>query len=254
MAAAAARNRSPKIDEAEKKKVTVEVGDSAKMPDRQPPMSIGALAAQAARARKQREDEDVKESSNPSPQTTEQVLETSVSGKKNATKEAGDISDKVPDRQPPMSIGALAAQAARARKQTDGANESSNPSPQTTEQVVETSESRTLSGRTEGIEAIGGSMQISKEGEAITSNERSETESTRAENRPQNESSPEKTKTEEPTQIEKESNDIDKQNIQQGKTIEDLEAELNNPELNAEERKRLKRKLKKKRQKMKKST
>lgn len=174
-------------------------------------------------------------------------------------------SAKVLVRQPPMSIGALAAQAARAKKQGDDVKESSNLSSQTTKQVVETSESRTRSGRTEGIEAIGGSTM---EVETIISDKTSETASIRASpslknaEKLQNESSPDipgsnetdRVKDEILTQTEKERDDIEKQDIQQGKTIEELEAELNNPELNAEERKRLKKKLKKKRQKMKKST
>jgi len=211
-------------------------------------MLVGAMAAAAARNR--------------TPKTiANKCVQSPEAEKENIT---GD-SAKVLVRQPPMSIGALAAQAARAKKQGDDVKESSNLSSQTTKQVAETSESRTRSGRTEGIEAIGGSTM---EVETIISDKTSETASIRASpslknaEKLQNESSPDipgsnetdRVKDEILTQTEKERDDIEKQDIQQGKTIEELEAELNNPELNAEERKRLKKKLKKKRQKMKKST
>lgn len=190
--------------------------------------------------------------------------------KKVAIEETGDISAKMLDRQPPMSIGALAAQAAREKKQREDLQDSVNRSSQTSRQAAEISECRTRSGRTEGIDAIGGNVQVSKEVETIIPNKTSPTASTKAssslqidEKKPHNESASDISESvgdtdgvknhSETTQI-KNDGDIEKQNIQQGKTIEELEAILNNPELDAEERKRMKRKLKKRRQKMKKNT
>ena len=187
--------------------------------------------------------------------------------KKVAIEETGDISAKMLDRQPPMSIGALAAQAAREKKQREDLQDSVNLSSQTARQAAEIS---ARSGRTEGIDAIGGNVQVSKEVEAIIPNKTSPTASTKAssslqvdEKKPHNESASDISESvgdtdgvknhSETTQI-KNDGDIEKQNIQQGKTIEELEAILNNPELDAEERKRMKRKLKKRRQKMKKNT